>query len=131
MQRLRTSFAAKLVALELGTIVVAVTALAGFLIAARLSQTRELERNVARANVDGLRRVIADAGGNAAGLAQQMATFPTLIAIFDNDRPRLTATVEGVARSLGSEHTLVVLDASGHALLARQGGAAAVGSATD
>jgi signal transduction histidine kinase len=122
--RLRTSFAAKLVALEVGTIIVAVVALAAFLITARLAQTRELERNVARTNVDGLRRELDDAGANATTVTRRLAGFAPLVALYDaSDQSRLTLTIEGEAATLSSEQTLVALDATGHVVVARRGSA--------
>jgi len=115
--RLRASFAAKLVALEVGTIVIAVVALAGLLITSRLAQTRELEQNVGRSSVDGLRRELSDAGTNATQVAAGLAGYAPFVAGFP-----APDTVRAEARYLTSDQTLVVVDGSGSGLVAFSGG---------
>ena len=72
---LRRSFAAKLVALEVGTILVVSISLAALLISARLLQTRALEQSVATKAVDAFRRDLDSAGKGAASSSQLLANY--------------------------------------------------------
>ncbi|MEA2681824.1 MAG: hypothetical protein QOK05_152 [Chloroflexota bacterium] len=120
--RLRRSFAAKLVAFEVGTIVVVSLAVAVLLVSARLLQTRDLEQKVAAASADGLRTDLATAGANAFKLTQGLAAFPTLAAEFGNPDPaRMDALVTTEAQTLAKGEALVAFDANGRPLLAREG----------
>ena len=119
---LRRSFAAKLVALEVGTILVVSLAVAASLISARVLQTRDLEQGVATAAASGLRTDLDTAGSNAYKLAKSLAAFPALQAEFGNPDPaRMAALVETQAQQLPRGEALVTYDAQGHPLLARVG----------
>jgi signal transduction histidine kinase/HAMP domain-containing protein len=118
---LRRSFAAKLVALEIGTILAVSVAVAAALVATRLLQTRDLEQNVARSAAGGLRADLDTAGANAYKLTGSLANFPALQAEFGNpDASRMDALVTAEVQSLPNRgETLVAFDALGHPLLAR------------
>lgn len=119
---LRRSFAAKLVALEVGTILVVSIAVAGVLISARWLQTRDLEENVATSAAGGLRTDLTTAGSNAYKLTRSLAGFPALQAEFGNPDPaRMQALVAAEAETLPRGETLVTFDAQGRPLLARAG----------
>lgn len=123
LRSLRNSFAAKLVALEIGTIVVVSISLAALLISARLLQTRELEQNVSAKAVDALRRDFDTAGDNAASLSQRLAEFVPLAAEFQSpDRNRLISILAAEARVLPESETLVAFDGSGHTIVVAPGG---------
>jgi signal transduction histidine kinase len=132
LARLRQSFAAKLVAFEIGTIIVVSLAVAALLVSARLLQTRDLEQRVAAASADGLRTDLATAGANAYKVTQGLAAFPALRDEFGSaDHARMDALVSAEVQTFTSRgETLVTYDAQGHPLLAREangsGGEAAV-----
>ena len=111
LARLRRSFAAKLVALEVATILVVAVALAGLLVSARVIQTRELEQNVSGKAVDAFRRDLDTAGGGAASLSQRLADFGPLATEYPSaDRCRLTALLSAEAATLPAGETLVAVD---------------------
>ncbi|MHB8509385.1 MAG: sensor histidine kinase [Candidatus Dormibacteria bacterium] len=123
ISRLRRSFAAKLVALEIGTILIVALVLAGALIAIRTIQTRDLERNIAIGSVGALRRDLSDAGTGAVAFTARLAAFaPLQTALGQGDRATLAAFLDQEAATLTSSDTLVLLDRTGGALLARRGG---------
>ena len=123
LDRVRRSFAAKLVALEIGTILVVSIAVATALIGTRLLQTRDLEQSVAVSATDGLRTDLDTAGSNAYKLTSKLAAFQPLQAEFGNPDPaRMDALISAEAQSLPNKgETLVTFDAQGHPLLARAG----------
>src|ERR1700730_16249006 len=126
MQSLRRSFAAKLVALEVGTILLAVTALAGFLIWTRVQQTQEVEQKLAASNVSQLEGVLSHNGSHATSFSNLLATSAPVVATFDvPGHASLSAQIDTEVPLLGSEQILVALDATGRGILARQGGAPA------
>ncbi|MGI8610013.1 MAG: ATP-binding protein [Candidatus Dormibacteria bacterium] len=119
---MRRSFAAKLVALEVGTILVVSIAVAAALITARLLQTRDLEQSVAISAADGLRTDLNTAGGNAYKLTGSLAAFPALQAEYGApNTARLEALLAAEAQTLLKGEALVALDAQGRPLLAREG----------
>jgi signal transduction histidine kinase len=120
IRRLRASFAAKLLALELGSIVAVAVALAAVLVAVRVSQTRELERNVAQANVQSLEDDLRGAGTGAMSLASRLAAQRPLAA---NIGPTTYAAglLDEEALTLDPSHTVALLDATGRAVMARRG----------
>ncbi|GAC1334609.1 MAG: hypothetical protein NVSMB17_16470 [Candidatus Dormibacteria bacterium] len=120
--RLRRSFAAKLVALEVGTILVVAMSVAALLIYDRLLQSRDFEQNVARASADGLRADLRAAGANGAKLAGSLAAFPALRDEFGNaDHARMEALVNAEAQLLPKGESLVTFDARGQPILGRAG----------
>ncbi|HEV3232523.1 MAG TPA: ATP-binding protein [Candidatus Dormibacteraeota bacterium] len=120
IRRLRASFAAKLLALELGSIVVVAASLAAVLVAVRVSQTRELEKNVAQANVNGLSGTLRQAGSGAMSLSTRLAAFPLLVSRF-GATAQAAALMDSEAATLDDTHTLVLVDAAGRGVLARRG----------
>jgi len=129
LAQLRRSFAAKLVALEVVTILVVAASVAALLISARVLQTRDLEQNVSRASADGLRTDLQTAGLNATRLATSLATFPALRDEFVNpDHARMDALVNAQARLLPKGEALLALDGQGHPILARAGNGLLTGS---
>jgi signal transduction histidine kinase len=122
LTRLRRSFAAKLVALEVGTILVVSISVAALLIGARLLQTRDLEQGVATSAADGLRTDLETAGSNAAQLSRSLADFPALRDELGNpDHARLDALIDAEAQTLPRGEVLLAFDARGVPLAARQG----------
>ena len=132
LERLRRSFAAKLVALEIGTILLVSASLAALLITARVLQTRDLEQSVSAKAVEGFARNLDDAGGNATTLAQRLADFQPVVIEFEApDKTRLAALLASQASTLPAGETLVAVDPNGRALLARRGGDPAQGAVDD
>ncbi|MFN2463793.1 MAG: ATP-binding protein [Candidatus Dormibacteria bacterium] len=120
--QLRRSFAAKLVALEVGTIVVVALSVAALLVGSTVLQTRDLEQKASRASAEGLRANLDLAGVNANKLAHSLATFPALEAEFKNpNRARMDALLNAQATLLPRGEALVALDSAGRPLLARGG----------
>lgn len=132
LARLRQSFAAKLVAFEIGTILMVSVAVAAGLILTRILETRDLEQKVAAASADSLRTDLATAGANAHKVTQGLAAFPALHDEFGNpDTTRMEALLKAEAQTFPSKgETLLAYDAQGHVLLAQEadgaGGSAAV-----
>jgi signal transduction histidine kinase len=123
LARLRGSFAAKLVALEVGTILVVSISLAALLVSARLVQTRELEQNVSGKAVEAFSRDLDAAGSGTASLSQRLAEFPPLAAEYGNpDHARLDALLSAEAATLPAGESLAALDQTGKVIIARHGG---------
>jgi signal transduction histidine kinase len=132
LARLRGSFAAKLVALEVATILVVSISLAALLVSARLVQTRQLEQNVSGKAVEAFRRDLDTAGAGAASLSQRLADFGPLAAEYRaTDHARLEAQLAAEAATLPAGESLVALDPSGKAIVARRGGDQAKGAVAD
>ena len=125
MSRIRGSFAAKLVAFELGTIILVSVLLAVLLVSARLLQTRDLERNVARVASEALARDISNAGTGSVSLAQRLAAFaPLRDDVARRDRARVDQLLGGEVQILPVHESLVVLDAAGRGFAAAANGSA-------
>ena len=125
---LRRSFAAKLVALEVGTIILVSVSLAALLITGRILQTHDLEQNVARGAVDSFRSDLNNAGAGAASLSKQIADFgPTTVQFQSPDRSGLTTLLSLEAGTRPAGESIVALDAAGHPILVRTSNAAAPG----
>jgi signal transduction histidine kinase len=117
---LRRSFAAKLVALEVGTIILVSVSLAALLITGRILQTRDLEHNVARGAVDSFRSDLDNAGTGLASLSRQIADFgPTAAQFQTEERAGLTTLVALEAGTRPAGESIVALDAAGHPILGR------------
>ncbi|HEV3233850.1 MAG TPA: ATP-binding protein [Candidatus Dormibacteraeota bacterium] len=132
LARFRGSFAAKLVALEVGTILVVSISLAALLVSARLIQTRELEQNVSGKAVEAFARDLDTAGSGTASLSQRMADFAPLAAEYGSaDHLRLEALLAAEAATLPAGESLVALDQTGRVIVARHGGDQAQGAVAD
>jgi signal transduction histidine kinase len=128
--RLRRSFAAKLVAFEVGTILLVSLSLAALLISTRLLQTRALERSVAAKAVDAFRRDLDSAGKGAATSSQLLANYgPIVSSYLATDHQRLAALFGAEAGSRPEGESVVALDAAGHPILGRTASAQAPGQA--
>jgi signal transduction histidine kinase len=127
---LRRSFAAKLVALEVGTILVVSLSLAALLISARLLQTRALERSVATKAVEAFRRDLDSAGKGAASSSQLLANYGPIVGEYQStDQQRLAALFGAEAASRPVGESMVALDPAGHPLLGRTASVQAPGQA--
>ncbi|HXA42486.1 MAG TPA: ATP-binding protein [Candidatus Solibacter sp.] len=125
---LRRSFAAKLVALEVGTIILVSVSLAGLLIAGRILQTHDLEQNVARGAVDSFRSDLDNAGAGLTSLSKQLADFgPTATQFQSPDRSGLTTLLALEAGTRPAGESIIAVDADGHPILGRTASAAAAG----
>ncbi|MEA2647361.1 MAG: hypothetical protein QOE92_2444 [Chloroflexota bacterium] len=132
LERLRRSFAAKLVALEIGTILLVSASLAALLITARVLGTRDLERSVSANAVQTLGRNLDDSGANASTLARRLAEYPPVATeLQSTDRTRLAALLASQAAQLPPGETLVAVDPSGQAILARRSGDQDLGAVDD
>jgi signal transduction histidine kinase/HAMP domain-containing protein len=128
LRGLRRSFAAKLVALEVGTIILVSVSLAALLIAGRILQTHDLEQNVARGAVDSFRSDLNNAGAGQVSLAKEIADFgPTAAQFQSPDRSGLTTLLSLEAGTRPAGESIIALDAAGHPIQGRTSNAAAPG----
>jgi signal transduction histidine kinase len=124
LRGLSRSFAAKLVALEVGTIILVSVSLAALLITGRILQTRDLEHNVAHGAVDSFRSDLNNAGTGLASLSRQIADFgPTAAQFQTPDRSGLTTLLALEAGTRPAGESILALDAAGHPILGRTSGA--------